>query len=174
MVLVLFERDSSFKTYTGKQAQQKRNYILYYYFLNSLFYIQVTWPTQWTQSHPDFCQADLPVFLLTVDGVHCRIEEPQHPTKSKDPSYYSHKFNTAGVDYELGISGFDNKLVWINGPMTKASRHDVTVFRRAGLQAMIPDGHRVIGDSGYAGEPTVVSTPNAHDPVTLRRFKSRA
>jgi DDE superfamily endonuclease len=134
---------------------------------------QITWPTQWTQGHPDFCQADLPVFLLTVDGVHCRIEEPQHPTKSKDPSYYSHKFRTAGVDYELGLSVFNNKLVWINGPM-KASRHDVTVFRRAGLRAMIPDGHRVIGDSGYAGEPTVVSTPNAHDPVMLRRFKSRA
>ena len=39
------------------------------------------------QGHPDFCQADLPVFLLTVDGVYCRIEEPQHPTKSKGLSY---------------------------------------------------------------------------------------
>ena len=54
----------------------------------------------------------------------------------------------------------------------KASRHDVTVFRRGGLQAMIPDGHQIIGDSDYAGKPLVVSTPNAHDPVFLRRFKS--
>ena len=54
----------------------------------------------------------------------------------------------------------------------KASRHDVTVFRRAGLQGVIPDGHRIIGDPGYSAEPLVISMPNAHDPVILRRFKS--
>ena len=85
--------------------------------------------------------------MLTVDGIHCRIEEPQHPTKSQDRSYYSHKFKTAAVDYEIGLSVYDNRFVWMNGPM-RASRHDVTVFRRAGLQAMIPHGHRIIGDNG--------------------------
>ena len=99
-------------------------------------FCKVSWPTEWTQGHPDFCSTNLPVFLLTVDGIHCRIEEPQHPTKSKDRSYYSHKFKTAGVDYEIGSSVYDNRLVWMNGPM-RASRHDITVFRRAGLQAMI-------------------------------------
>ena len=136
-------------------------------------FCKVSWPTEWTQGHPDFCATNLPVFLLTVDGIHCRIEEPQHATKSKDRSYYSHKFKTAGVDYEIGLSVFDNRLVWINGPM-RASRHDITVFRRAGLQAMIPHGHRIIGDNGYAGEPLIISTPNAHDPSVLRKFKSRA
>jgi hypothetical protein len=99
-----------------------------------------------------------------LDGVPCCIEEPRHPTKSKDLSFHSHKFKTAGVDYKLGLSVFDNKLAWINGPM-KASRHDITVFCRAGLQAMIPDGHQIIGDSGYSGEPLVISTPNAHGSV---------
>ena len=56
----------------------------------------------------------------------------------------------------------------------QASRHDITVFRRAGLQAMIPHGHHIIGDNGYAGEPLIISTPNAHDPSVLRKFKSRA
>ena len=45
----------------------------------------------------------------------------------------------------------------------RASPHDITVFCRAGLQAMIPNGHRIIDDAGYAGEPLVISTPNAHD-----------
>lgn len=131
------------------------------------------WPTRWTPGHPDFANEDVPVFLLTVDGVHCRVQEPQHPTKSKHTAYYSHKFKTSALDYELGISVFDNALVWMNGPF-KGGRHDITIFRRAGLMAQIPEGHRVIGDAGYAGEPVVISTPNAHDPVSLRKFKSRA
>jgi hypothetical protein len=135
--------------------------------------VQIVWPARWTPGHPDFTNEDVPVFLLTVDGVHCRVQEPQHETKSKDSSYYSHKFKQSGVNYELGISVFDNALVWMNGPF-KASRHDITIFRRAGLQTRIPQGHRIIGDSGYIGEPVVISTPNVHDPVALRKFKSRA
>ena len=97
-----------------------------------MLFCKVSWPTEWTQGHPDFFATNLPVFLLTVHGIHCLIEEPQHPTKSKDRSDYSHKFKTAGVDYEIGLSVYDNRLVWMNGPM-RASRHDITVFRRAGL-----------------------------------------
>ena len=90
---------------------------------NSCLIIQIVWPTRWTPGHPDFANEDVPVFLLTVDGVHCRVQEPLHPTKSKDPSYYSHKFKTAALDYELGISVFDNALVLMNGPFN-GSRHD--------------------------------------------------
>jgi hypothetical protein len=46
-------------------------------------------------------------FLITVDGVHCHVSEPKHPTQSKNPWFYSHKFNQAGVDYELGIPCLD-------------------------------------------------------------------
>jgi len=105
--------------------------------------------------------------------VHCRIFEPKHPTESKDKSFYSHKFNQSGLDYELGIAAFENKLVWMNGPF-KASRHDVTIFRYAGLLNKIPESHRIIGDTGYGGEKLVVSAPNSHDPTLLRKFKSRA
>jgi len=113
------------------------------------------------------------VFIISVDGVHCQMNEPIHPTKSKNPKFYSHKFNQAGVNYELGISVFYNRLVWMNGPF-RAAKHDITVFRTKGLKDMIPDGKIVIGDNGYRGEKGVVSTPNAHDPKELRHFKSRA
>ena len=62
----------------------------------------------------------------------------------------------------------------MNGPAFKSSRHDITIYRRARLQTQIPQGHRIIGDSGYIGEQIVISTPNVHDPVVLRKFKSRA
>lgn len=48
--------------------------------------VQIVWPDRWTPGHLDFGNEDIPVFLLTVDGVHCRIHEPKHPTKSKDQS----------------------------------------------------------------------------------------
>lgn len=92
---------------------------------------------------------------------------------SKDKTYYSHKFKQSGIDYELGLSVYENKLVWMNGPF-KASRHDITIFKHAGLRDMIPEGHRVIADKGYKGAPDQISTPNSHDPAVLRKFKSRA
>jgi hypothetical protein len=135
---------------------------------------QIVWPSNWTPEHANAQNNnDVPVFLVTVDGVHCRVQEPQHPTKSKDQSYYSHKFKQSGLNYELGLSVFDDSLVWMNGPF-KASRHDITIFRNAGLQERIPAGHRIIGDRGYIGEPAVISTTNPHDPAELRKFKSRA
>ena len=80
-------------------------------------FLKIVWPTRWTPGHIDFVNEDIPVFLLTVDGVHCQIHEPMHPTKSKDSSYYSHKFRRAALNYELGVSVYDNALVWLNGPL---------------------------------------------------------
>jgi hypothetical protein len=74
---------------------------------------------------------------------------------------YSHKHNSAGISYELGIAIRQNQLVWING-LFPASWHDITTFQSAnepanGLKAKIPDGKRAIGDSGYKGEPDKVA-----------------
>ena len=100
------------------------------------------------------------------------MNEPRHPTLSKNPKYYSHKSGQAGLDYELGISVHDSRLVWMSAPY-KASVHDITIFREQ-LMAKIPAGKKVIGDKGYRGEKAVISTPNSHDPHDVRRFKSRA
>jgi hypothetical protein len=108
-----------------------------------------------------------------VDGVHCKVFEPKHPTLSKNKEYYSHKFNSSAVDYELGISVFDHRLVWMNGPF-KAGKPDINVFRDKGLKERIPAGKRIIGDNGYRNEYAIISTPNSHDPADLRKFKSRA
>jgi hypothetical protein len=47
------------------------------------------------------------IFIVSVDGVHCHIWEPQHMPSS---SWNSKKFNKAGLAYELGIAIFHNKL----------------------------------------------------------------
>ena len=42
------------------------------------------------------------------------------------------KFNKAGVNYELGISISESRLVWMNGPF-KAGTNDAMVFNTKGL-----------------------------------------
>jgi hypothetical protein len=91
----------------------------------------------WSPGNPAFNSEDIPIFLITVDGVHCRVNEPKHANQSKDPSYYSHKFKQSDLDYELGISVFDNALVWMNGPF-KAGRHDMQIFHTESLKDIIP------------------------------------
>ena len=97
--------------------------------------------------------------------MHCRTYEPWHPFFSKNPAYYSEKFNAAGLTYELGVAIFESRLVWLRGPKP-ASNHDITVFQQE-LIDKIPDGKHVVSDKGYWGEPNTISTPNAHDPDEL-------
>ena len=47
---------------------------------------------------------------MSLDGVDFRVNEP-HPF---DRRYYSHKFNHAGLKYEIGLS-FSGKIVWVAG-----------------------------------------------------------
>jgi hypothetical protein len=141
-------------------------------FLLVYLLFQIVWPENWTPENGNN-QHDVTIFLLTVDGVHCRIQEPKHPALSKNPEYFSHKFKQAALNYELGIAIYDNKLVWMNGPFP-AGRHDINIFRTEGLKEKIPVGKLVIGDNGYRGEAAIISTPNSHDPPEVRQFKSRA
>ena len=55
--------------------------------------VQIIWPERWTPGNQCVDDDANPVFIITVDGVHCRIHEPKHPTLSKNPQFYSHKFN---------------------------------------------------------------------------------
>ena len=113
-------------------------------------------------------------WVLSVDGIHCWFHEPSHPEFSQDPAYYSHKYNKAGLDYELGISLVDNRLLWMRGPFP-AGTNDITIFREEGLLAELKRRKQsAIGDKGYNGEPEYVSTYNAHDNKGVRLFKSRA
>jgi hypothetical protein len=112
---------------------------------------------------------DEEIYLVSVDGVHCKIQEPR-----KDPGshWYSHKSNGAGVSYEVAVAIRRNNLACVRGPFP-ASTHDVTIFRGGkkndpskdpnALQFKIPEGKRAVGDSGYRGEPKKVSVTRTND-----------
>jgi hypothetical protein len=126
---------------------------------------KIVWPEEWT------AEGDIPVFLVSVDGIHCRVFEPSHGSWSKNPAYYSHKFRQSALAYEVALSVFQNKCVSLNGPYP-ASTSDGTIFKN-GIRDKIPVGRRAIVDNGYKGEEPKYSKPNPLDSEGLRRFKGR-
>lgn len=124
----------------------------------------IVWPQDWGND----------TWIITVDGTHCWIKEPTHPDWSQDREFYSHKYNKAGINYELGIAISTSRLVWMNGPF-KAGTSDNKIFRKKGLKALLKSlGKKAIGDRGYNGHHKECSTFNAHDIRSVRKFKSRA
>jgi hypothetical protein len=106
------------------------------------------------------------VYLGDIDNTHCPMQEFRTDPNSK---YYSHKFYGPGVTYEVCIDVAKDQIIWVNGPFPAAC-HDITIFRggnkkehkdlwkQNSLYFKIPDGKSLIGDSGYLGESTKVST----------------
>jgi hypothetical protein len=75
------------------------------------------------------------IWVLIVDGTQCWIQEPQR-VWLMDSKYYSHKYAKAGINYELGMSLVESRLIWMNGPF-KAGSNNVSTFIRKGLKAKL-------------------------------------
>ena len=122
------------------------------------------------------------VFLVTVDGVHCRIAEPRTDPGSK---WYDHKTNSAGVAYEVALAIRSSTVASIRGPFP-ASAHDLTIFRGGkkdeeknpdALIFKIPPGKKAIADSAYEGEAGAdgkISISRAGDSDEVKQYKARA
>ena len=67
---------------------------------------------------------------------------------------------------------YESKLLWMNGPFP-ASTPDITIYKNHGLKAAMPAGKKTVGNKGYRGDPDVIFTPNPHDTVLVRKFKSQ-
>jgi DDE superfamily endonuclease len=107
---------------------------------------------------------------LSVDGTHCRIQEPR---TVPDKDWYSHKHHKPCVAYEIAISLRESRISWVSGPH-KAGETDRIIYRKeGGLRDQIPLGFKVIGDKGYIGEPTV-SVNNTFDSDPVKEFKKIA
>lgn len=89
-----------------------------------------------------------------------------------DTRYFSHKSHRAALDYEVALSLFHDKIVWVSEPYP-AGTHDVTIFR-ANLIHLIPPNKKVIGDKGYNGPGDIVRRTNQGDDENMRKFKRRA
>ncbi|CAB9520231.1 hypothetical protein SEMRO_1085_G239520.1 [Seminavis robusta] len=126
----------------------------------------VNWPESW--SNPDNPDSTETIFILTVDGVHCPIEEPPHDNFSENKKFFSHKFHGAGLDYEIGMSIFTQRCVWVAGPYP-AGKNDISIFRHKLKGQMLAAREsskdnvqfRGLADKGYMGERDLLSVPSS-------------
>jgi DDE superfamily endonuclease len=108
------------------------------------FINQIVWPEQ---------NDDGVIFIGSIDGTHCPINEPRHEDLAMHRRYFSHKIHSAAVNYEIVISIYENKVIWVNGPFP-AGVNDSRAFRHD-LLDQIPHGKWLVGDTGYVGFPDV-------------------
>jgi hypothetical protein len=93
---------------------------------------------------------------VSVDGTDFRINQPTPFWKG----WYSHKFKSAGVCYEVAISIQSGDIVWIHGPFPCGKFPDLTIFQMGLKQMLQPTGERTKADGGYIGEPLTIELPD--------------
>lgn len=82
---------------------------------------------------------------LSVDCTDCPINEP-FPFDTK---WYSHKFKSSGLRYEIALRIASGNINWVSGPFP-AGVPDINIFRKDLANNLIyPE--RVIADKGYRG-----------------------
>jgi hypothetical protein len=79
---------------------------------------------------------------LSLDGTDCPIQEPI----PFNPKYFSHKFNGAGVKYELGICIKTGWICWFNGPFP-CGVVDITIAR-LGIVEYLDSHKKILADGG--------------------------
>ena len=79
--------------------------------------------------------------------------EEASPFKKKSQKYCSKKFSYAPAKYEVGLSVFKSKCVWISGPFY-GGVHDLNMYR-AGLKEKAKNlKGPIIADRGYRTKKT--------------------
>lgn len=137
----------------------------YTHAIQALMPKKIKWMDQWND--PNHVSE---IFIVSVDGVHCTIQEPRQMPSS---TWFSHKTHGPALSYEIAIAIQHNQVVHINGPFP-AGIPDITIFRKeGGLKSKIPDGKYGTADRGYIGEPKL-RTPNSRDTQLAKDFKKRS
>ena len=73
--------------------------------------------------------------------------------------FYSHKFRSAGLKYEIGLNILTGDMVWLHGPF-RCGKGDINVARHALINAL-EEGEMVEADLGYRGEQFKIKTPSS-------------
>ena len=107
---------------------------------------------------------------MTVYGTHFRIyNRTEKKSKKYIKSWYSHKYNAAGVSYEVAVCIKTGDIVWICGPFPAATA-DISIYRYK-LKDMLTAFEKVMADRGYAGDKSCL-TP--YDGINRQHLRSMA
>lgn len=106
---------------------------------------------------------------VTVDGTDCPINQPQ-PFNSR---WYSHKFKSSGLRYEVAVCIQTGWIVWVNGPYPCGRWPDIKIFRHK-LIHKLENHEKVEADLGYRGQPDSVRTPHSACSMADKRASGQA
>ena len=124
----------------------------------------------------DMDASNTAIFALSLDGTDFRVWEKKHPFLNQDRQHCSKQFKHGALKYEVAMSVFKPRVVWIYGPH-RGGEHDMTIFRKR-LKQKIKPGKKAIADRGYITsreDEQMLSLPNPmYDSKELNNFKSRA
>ena len=125
---------------------------------------------------PTQAEFDAVKMLLGVDGTHTRTNEPRDDEMRRNPKNYSFKHNFSGLNYQIAVHLFKNQVAYANTG-DPGSVHDMTAMRNEFI-GLLPDGARVVADSGYTGkseeEKRIFAVANCFDTDAVKEFKKRA
>lgn len=96
--------------------------------------------------------------FVTIDGVDFKINEPT-PFSS---GWYSHKFKSSGLRYELALNLRTGFMVWVFGGYPCGLYPDLKLAREAFVPSL-RNGEKALADKGYKDEasfilPNIVTT----------------
>jgi hypothetical protein len=92
--------------------------------------------------------------LVTLDGTDCPIQEPT----DFESRWFSHKFKSAAVRYEVGICIQTGWIVWKNGPFPAGDWPDLKIGRLWVVHKLLAD-EKILADGGYADGNAYFETP---------------
>ena len=92
-----------------------------------------------------------------MDGIDFRIQEPT----PFNPRWWTHKFNGAGLRYEIAICIQTGECVWINGPIAPCYWTDDKIAKEKGLWDCLGPGEKFLADGVYTGWRA--ETPTGHN-----------
>jgi hypothetical protein len=159
------ERHSAYQN----RRQTQREWV--WFFVTKIAYLEadkIYWPDKLVYGDD--------IWACSVDGTMTKAYEKAHPEIAKDPAMFAFKHHSAGYNSEIVLSLAESRCLQFT-PTEKAGPEGVdrVLFRsEGGLRDKLRSiNKRGIADGGYTGD-VELSTPNAHDSPSVRRFKSRA
>lgn len=105
----------------------------------------------------------------SIDGTDFRIAEP-YPF---DKGWYSHKFNSAALRYEIAVS-ISGNIVWCHGPFPAGTWPDNKIFNSA-FVFNLDHLETVVSDKGYSHKQCVTQPriKNSIQSTILKRIRGR-
>jgi len=104
---------------------------------------------------------------ISVDGTDFRVYEK----RPRDPHLLSHKYNGAGLRYEIAVCIRTGLIVWVNGPFKCGEFPDLKIYKEGGLVDQLLPGELVLADGIYR-HPTINKKHNEFDHPFVVRWKN--